>query len=146
MLSKFSIWMVLACIYNLTASSIRSKVKIEGTTVPPEFSRPTGKRKKECKITFKIVASQLSFFSAMQKCPSTHPYPFGDGMKCCQYERKLNDPSLAADCDGDFMRPSTSDECCYGQHVHCLDAIHGCNTAASITLKQSLTLLCTKIN
>ncbi len=67
----------------------------------------------------------------LEKCPESFPYPFDDGKKCCRSLMKESDTGLAADCDGDKIKGTSSKECCWKQlYVDCSDQTLGCNKAA----------------
>ena len=81
-------------------ATVRSQVKIFGTTVGPDFERKAGMSKKKFQIIdfFKNVKITVSHF-----CPYSHSWPVGDSKKCCEYnfdsqnEQKMLDPTQLVD-------------------------------------------------
>ncbi len=66
----------------------------------------------------------------MEKCPTTYPYPFDGGNKCCRSAMKTDNTLLSPDCDGNIIKYDSDKDCCFNQmYVGCNDQVIGCNYA-----------------
>ncbi len=93
-------WIFILSFIRGAICAARTNVNVDGTTVGPNFVRP------ELKIG--------------TQCPVEFPFTIGHGSHCCGTTKKINDPALHADCDGEDYSGFDSELCCGdGERIAC---------------------------
>ena len=77
-------------------------------------------------LGWNLKTVQLFFFSAMFKCPLSHPFAINNGASCCEKGLKKE---LPPDCTGSLTGFLYPDTCCLSQVVNCSEAMCNSNKA-----------------
>ena len=66
-----------------------------------------------------MITKRSRFFVnyTLDKCPSTHPFAYSSGNRCCRIDKEGHSNVVTELCDGDQI--SITSSCCAADHIGC---------------------------